>query len=95
MQFVQIRERTVYEMVFETDEGDEISFEIDDITRRRFIDAMNGSRIRDRSTSQGKMQVEYEQPDDPNDIMIDMNDRLAALGLPVVGEEEADGIDQL
>ena len=41
------------------------------------------------------MQVEYEQPDDPNDIMIDMNDRLAALGLPVVGEEEADGIDQL
>jgi hypothetical protein len=95
MQFVQIRERTVYEMVFETDEGDEISFEIDDITRRRFIDAMNGSRIRDRSTSQGKMQVEYEQPDDPNDIMLDMNDRLAALGLPVVGEEEADGIDQL
>lgn len=95
MQFVQIRERTVYEMVFETDDGTEISFEIDDATRRRFIDAMNGSRIRDRSTSQGKMQVEYEQPDDPNDIMIDMNDRLAALGLPVVGEEEADGIDQL
>jgi len=96
MQFVQIRERRVYEMVFETDSGEEVTLEIDDDTRRRFIDAMNArSGARAQPSTAGQLKVEYALDDDPNEIMLEMNDRLAALGLPVVGEEEADGVDQL
>jgi hypothetical protein len=98
MRFVNIRERKVYEMVFEVDDGEEITFEIDDATRRRFIDAVS-ARVGARSTrpsmvhttSDQPLEVEYED----NEILADMNERLASLGLPLVGDEEAEDVDQV
>lgn len=101
MKFVRIDERKVYEMVFQTDDQREIAVQIDRATRDRLLAAISDRRERPITvnTSGSAIQIEYSDPDpdfeDSSSIMADMNDRLASLGLPIVGEEESDGVDQI
>ena len=99
MKLIEMRKRTVCELVFATPQGKQVTVELDQDAYDQFIrEVSDDQKGFDTTRSTGDAELEYEDDDEDDEqdaVVEDMNERLTALGLPLMGEEEADGVDQL
>lgn len=100
MEFIGFNERRVCELQFRTSRGELVAVEIEPASYHRMIEQLKEAEKRGAVQSAAtaeELEFEYDEApsETPNEILEEMNERLSAMGLPLVGEEEADGVDQL